>query len=230
MNGRWRSRTKGAWTAISRAPHLAAVALFAKGDAWHGGGLFVDDRRYWLNDGYGHQVLGDSGEVRRAEPAPYRPVWGGECWGVYFHRLMRDGWIMRDELGVRGSSESMVVFERPLWRGWTLRKIARAMVGAPPGKGVYHDEHVLLCGDRAVRHESWEWAEVDGDRLVWAERGALWAGRIGARSAKRDDPLEDVRMLHDFSEMTFEAIEAPYPRVEPAPRSAPRERKRKRNR
>src|SRR5262252_8905258 len=40
MDGRWSSRTRGAWTAISIAPHLKAIALYAKGDCWHGGGLF----------------------------------------------------------------------------------------------------------------------------------------------------------------------------------------------
>ena len=211
MNGRWASRTKGAWTAISRAPYLAAVALYAKGDCWHGGGMFVDDHSYWLNDGYGHQLLADTREVRRADPPPYQPLWGGECWGVYFHRLLRDGWLMRDDLEVNAATASMVVFERPLWRGWTLRKIARAMIGAPPGKGVYHDEHELVHGERELSRERWEWADVDGDRLVWVEAGALWAGRISARSARRDDPVEDVRKLHDFSDMKFEALAAPYP-------------------
>ena len=42
MNGHWGSRAKGAWTAISRAPYLTAIALFAKGDCWNGGGLFTD--------------------------------------------------------------------------------------------------------------------------------------------------------------------------------------------
>jgi hypothetical protein len=54
MNGKWNSETKGAWTAISRAPYLKAIALFAKGDCWNGGGLFAGRNTYWLNDGYGH--------------------------------------------------------------------------------------------------------------------------------------------------------------------------------
>jgi hypothetical protein len=213
MNGRWTGRAKGAWTAISRAPYLHAIALFAKGDCWHGGGLFVDDRTYWLNDGYGHAVLEDTTDVRRADPAPYRPEWGGECWGVYFPRLLRDGWTMRGDISDHGTSESSVVFERPLAHGWTLRRIARATIGAPPGKGVYHDEHDLVhASGREVMRHGWEWAEPDGDRLVWAEAGALWAGRITAASAKRADPVDGARVLHDFSAMAFEAIAAPYAR------------------
>ena len=56
MNGQRDSETKGAWTAISRAPYLKAITLLAKGDCWHGGGLFTGDRSCWLNDGYGHTV------------------------------------------------------------------------------------------------------------------------------------------------------------------------------
>ena len=53
MNGRWDSETKGAWTAISRVPYLKATDLFAKGDCWHGGGLFLSGREFWPNNGHG---------------------------------------------------------------------------------------------------------------------------------------------------------------------------------
>ena len=213
MNGKWSSEAKGAWTAISRAPYLHAIALFAKGDCWNGGGLFVDDKTYWLNNGYGHDILTDTTEVTRAASSPYVPRWGGECWGVYFHRLLRDGWTMRNDLSLGTQTDSTVVFEKPLWHGWTLRKLARATIGAPPGKGVYFDEHELVSHGRELPHEAWEWADVDRDRLVWAEGGKLFAAKITATSAKRDEPLQDVRELHDFNAMTFEPLVAPYDRA-----------------
>jgi len=212
MNGKWSAPTAGAWTAISRAPYLRAIALFAKGDCWHGGGLFVDNRTYWLNDGYGHKVLTNTTEVARADPAPSMPYRGGECWGVYGNRLVRDGWTPRPELAPLGTrSEGMMVFERPLLHGWVLRKLARAG-SPPPGKSIYFDEHELVkpTAGRELPRPSWEWADVDGDRLVWAEAGALWAGRITARSAKLDDPIDGAKLLHDFSAMKFQAIRAPY--------------------
>jgi hypothetical protein len=207
MNGKWSTPAKGAWTAISRAPHLKAIALFAKGDCWNGGGLFVDDKTYWLNNGYGHAILEDTTEVTRAESPPHVPRFGGECPGVYFPRLMRDGWTMRDDLSLGAGTD---VFEKPLWHGWTLRKFARAMIGAPPGKGVYFDEHELVGYGRELPREGWEWADVDRDRLVWAAGGKLFAARITKASAKGDDPLVDVRELHDFNDMTFEPLIAPY--------------------
>jgi hypothetical protein len=65
MNGRWDSATKGSWTAISKAPYLKAIALFAKGDCWNGGGLFTGERQYWLNGGDAHEVQKESGSLRR---------------------------------------------------------------------------------------------------------------------------------------------------------------------
>ena len=38
-----------AWTAVSRPPYFTALALWPKGDCWHGGGLFLGPRRIWLN-------------------------------------------------------------------------------------------------------------------------------------------------------------------------------------
>jgi hypothetical protein len=229
MNGHWGSRAKGAWTAISRAPYLHAVTLWAKGDCWHGGGLFVDDRTYWLNNGYGHTLLDDTGEVTRAERPPFAPRFGGECWGVYFERLLRDGWTMHPELQFDFSMDALVGWDKPLWHGWTLRKLARAQVGAPPGKGVYYDEHELIGpreggrGRELMRH-TWEWADVDRNRLVWAEAGKLYAARITKASATREDPLDDVRELYDFNPLTFEAIRAPYAgAAKPVPTGAPEE-------
>jgi hypothetical protein len=209
MDGRWSSRTRGSWTAISIAPHLKAIALYAKGDCWNGGGLFVDNRRYWLNDGYGHTALETTTLVERALPAPYATTWGGECWGVYFNRLERDGWTLRPELAIGAAGARTIVFEKPLAHGWTLRKLAHASIGKKPeGQGVYHDEHELVhASGRELPRAEWEWAERDGDRLVWAERGKLWAGELDARHA---DPIVRAHVLRDFSAMTFEARRAPY--------------------
>lgn len=211
MNGHWGSRAKGSWTAISRAPYLKAVTLLAKGDCWNGGGLWVDNKHYWLNNGYGHTMLEDTGEVTRASGTPYRATWGGECPGVYYNRLARDGWTHRRDLALGATLASIDVWEKPLAHRWTLRKLANAMVGQPVGKSVYFDQHELIGpgGRELVRHD-WEWCDLDGARIVWATGGCLYAGKLTAKSATREDPIDDVTLLHDFNDMTFEAKPAPY--------------------
>ena len=202
MNGK-PGEARGSWTAVSRAPYLKALALFAKGDGWHGGGLFTGDRRYWLNDGHGHEVIRDTREVKRdVKFQPTAEFWG-ECPGVYYVRLLRDGWrlIGREVLG-RWHHRS--TFEKPLAGGWTLHKVAHEQVGAPPGKGCYWDEHALIRPGTVIACPEWVWADVDGERLVWASGGKLHAGRLEGQG------VAGVAELKDFNGMAFEPIPAPY--------------------
>jgi hypothetical protein len=201
MNGRWQSETKGSWTAISRVPYLKAISLFAKGDCWHGGGLFFSDKGFWLNDGRGHAALKTARDLRRNVNRHPPNNFGGECLTVYYNRLQRDGWVMsKDEY------QGATLFEKKLPKSWLLRKLAFAEIDAPPGRGCYWDAHEL-------RHEStgtvlalpeWEWADFVDGRLVWAVEGQLRAGRLGRGQ------LVSEKLLHDFNDMKFEAIVAPY--------------------
>lgn len=205
MNGKLDTETKGSWTAISKAPWLKAIVLLGKGDCWHGGGMFTGDRQYWLNDGYGHRILRDSSLVHRDNG--YQPIghFGGECPNVYYPRLLRDGWSMKNERGPR--LDSAKVFERPLGHGWILRKIAHEQVGSPEGKGCYWDEHELVHETKGavIQHPDWEWADRDGESVVWASAGCLYRARIN-----RSKGIGNPKLLHDFRGMKFQAIAAPY--------------------
>lgn len=202
MNGKWRSATKGSWTAISRVPYLKALVLHGKGDAWQGGGLFTGKYRYWLNGC--HTLLQDHRLLNRDEK--YRPQtgFGAECLGVYYPRLLRDGWRLTGRLA-NGIHDQMHVFEKLLGAGWTLRKYAHTGVDSPQGKGCYWDDHELVkpAGDSLPRRD-WEWADVDGERLVWATDGKLFAGRMTKQG------ISGETLLADFNDMKFERIEATY--------------------
>ena len=205
MNGKWDSETKGSWTAISRAPYLRALALFAKGDCWHGGGLWTGNRTYWLNDGYGHCTLQDTTLVRRDEDFEPSEYFGGECLGVYYPRLFRDGWRLVERTN-SAKWKHADAFEKPLDHGWSLRKTAHAEIDSPDGKGCYWDEHQIVHveSDRQIAGADWEWADVDAGRLVWASKGRLFCGQV------TPDGLANEAELYDFNQMTFEAIQAPY--------------------
>ncbi|MBA3531790.1 MAG: hypothetical protein H0T73_07725 [Ardenticatenales bacterium] len=205
MNGQWESEARGSWTAISRAPYLKALALFPKGNGWHGGGLWTGKRTYWLNDGYGHGVLRSTTEVQRDLAYSPPQLYGGECPGVYYPRLLRDGWTLRERIQV-AKWKDVFIFEKWVAHGWALRKLAHAEVDAPPGKGVYWDEHELLhrASGETIACPDWEWAELDGKRLVWAAGGKLWAARL------KGDGLMGQRELFDFRGMVFAPLRAPY--------------------
>jgi hypothetical protein len=205
MNGRWSSSVKGSWTAISRAPYLKAVSLFAKGDCWHGGGLFQTATQYWLNDGYGHEVREEDRRLRRITKYPWHEQYGGECLGVYYIRLQRDGWKMK-YTAPDGQGGQVTLFEKRVNGHWKLRKHAHATLFRPEGRGVYYDTHDLFNArtEETLPKDIWEWAEVDGGRLVWAADGCLFSGHVSAKG------LGGEKVLHDFKPMQFERVAAPY--------------------
>ena len=99
MNGRWSSETGGSWTAISYVPWLKAIELHGKGDCWEGGGLFLTNNSYWLNDRYftPAKTLIISTEVKRDSSYIPEGQFGAEDTGVYYRRLKRDGWKLIEQ-------------------------------------------------------------------------------------------------------------------------------------
>ncbi|MFZ5557521.1 MAG: hypothetical protein ACOZDY_12520 [Pseudomonadota bacterium] len=205
MNGRWSSRVKGSWTAISRAPYLKALALWAKGDCWQGGGLFLGPKKYWINGGGAHELLHDESRLQASLDSPWHEGYGGECPGVYYIRLQRDGWAMQ-HTAPDGADGRVTRFEKRVNDHWRLRKLAFATLFRPEGRGCYFDRHQLRNArtGETVDLPAWEWAEVDRGRIVWAEAGVLFAARVERRG------LGAALALHDFNGLAFERLEAPY--------------------
>jgi hypothetical protein len=205
LSGKWHAEARGAWTAVSIAPYLKAIVLLAKGDAWHGGGLFISSNRYWVNGGSMHTPLRDSRLVQSDENYKPQGQWGSECLSVYYPRLLRDGWTALDppQRDAQGRTRR---FEKAAAAGWVLRKLAHAEVGAGPGKSVFWDEHTLYApsSDVAIPCPAWEWAEWDGRRLLWAQGGRLYAGALNQHG------LAEEQVLYDFNAMVFQEIAAPY--------------------
>ena len=188
------------WTALSRAPYLKALDFYPKGDAWEGGGLFLQNRKYFLNDRY---YLKQDAERRtsglecvtgvRAEHAH-----GAECLSIYFPRLIRDGWIRIEQ------QNNSFIFEKPAWQGWTLRKISHAGGNKKLG-GSYWDEHQLESSNgKRLSYPDWEWADVNKKTIIFAENGKLFRVKL-----TKEDVLKP-KALEDFSKYTFEPIQAPY--------------------
>jgi hypothetical protein len=201
--GRRHAETKGTWTAVSRAPWLHAVTLYGKGDCWEGGGLFTSNRKFWLN-GCHFPVRESKGVELDPKFQPERGF-GAECPSVYYPRLLRDGWHLEMKTGP-GRVAPCTVFAKPLSHGWVLRKFAFADCRHPEGRSVYWDEHELEHEGRKalLSVPEWEWAELDGESLLWAAEGKLFRAAMGAGGPKA------AKMLYDFNTMTFERRVAPY--------------------
>lgn len=195
LNARWHSETEGSYTAISRAPYLKAVTLYAKGDAWGGGGLWTGPRTYWLNHHSPLQVpLRTTGEVRPDLNAD-RPGGGWECPYIYFERLRRDGWAEVEGKPVHPEIGS---FDKRLG-AWRMRKTVFF-------RGAYRCRHTLEHPGTGTRHDcaDWEWAEITGSTILYAAKGSLYRANVTLK-----DGIES-RLVRDFNRMKFEAIAAPY--------------------
>ncbi len=191
------TETGGTWTAVSRTPWLTALDLWPKGDSWNGGGLFLDNARYWLNGCHGAGRCASG--LAAVHESPIGPQRNNECLGIYFARLARDGWTELSWDPWRAE------FSKPLPLGWVLHKTAIAEVPPPQGAGIYRDEHLLERRDGEVlARPGWEWADRDGRDVVYAEGGCLWRQRV--ESAER---LGEPQLVHDFNAMAFEGRTAP---------------------
>lgn len=205
-NGKWKSETKGSWTAISQTPYLKAIGLWAKGSTYFGGGLFTDNKTYWKNGFHDDEELMAPRGFKEVEEYPWREHYGGECPGVYFVRLQRDGWTLTGHQRIRGGTEW--VFEKAIHKGWVLQKTSICTAVKAVGRGSYYDIHMLRKFDGSILLDlpTWQWADWDrhNGRIVWVTAGVLHEAFPGTKG------LTNPKALFDFNPLTFEEFRAPY--------------------
>ena len=192
------------WTAISRAPYLKALDLWFNGTAWNGGGLFMDNRKVWLNTPATGIVIPCTARrgsgLETSRDFPFETYYGGECPGVYLHRLARDGWTEKHQ------AENSIVFEKPLAFGWALQKL---FVSGHPGNGYgcYWERHRIINAERHLKVDGsgWRWADFDAprNRILYAKNGCIFSLPVAADFGM---PV----MLRNLNNVKFEAVPAPY--------------------
>ena len=198
-----------AWTAVSRPPWLTALALWPKGDCWHGGGLFVSNRHVALN----HRPEAAIPHVKhkpRGLKVIADPKASGEDDPLYSRRLHRDGWQVRQEweVGYHGPPKfyrTVAPEIRARRRGGGASTQAVVMARRLDGLSYRESFSVEgLSGDVASELPGAEWLDWDhAGRLVLLRDGRLWVAdpdRIEASG---------FRELQDFRDDTPVALESP---------------------
>ncbi len=198
LQGRQGSNVSTSFTAISKAPYLKPIAQWDKADSLYGGGLFADRITYWINDERSHKPVRLPRDLQKAAHYQGENTYGSDCASVYFLRLQRDGWVLKDYRD-QPETDRVGVFEKPADKGWILRKVAHSTAATP-------DAHELIHASKGTQlaFPDWEWADMDRSRLVWSKEGKLFAAQLG------ENGLQGEKEIYDFNLLSFVARPVPY--------------------
>jgi len=199
------------WTAISRPPYFTALHFYGCNHSWGGGGLFMSDRHYWVDEG-GFGLSGaeshlSTGLVRQMQP----PDWIRRDRDFYHGRLVRDGWQLLEEETLpahRGMQTWKWRYGREVRKSWQLIKTLTLSLTdrSPSGSSFWETHH--LAGPSWTQELGDEWADVDGRSVILAARGCLFRVPVHAK-----DPGE-LKQIADLNGHTFRRVAAPYQGVD----------------
>ena len=190
-----------AWTAVSRAPWLTALALWPKTDTWWGGGLFTGARRLWLNHPPEHAQAHPDHQPHGLSIAT-NPEAQGENEPIYRRRLERDGWILRQEWEVERARSGT---------GYTTLVPEQRVKHAPADAGL--GEAAIIIERRIDRFRDRELFRIEGvqpprelppgpldwmdwdpaGRIIALSGGRIWAARVEGSIVQRFIELIDLR-------------------------------------
>jgi hypothetical protein len=190
------------WTSISLAPYLKAVGRYAVSSGLPGGGFFLAENRCWFQNAWRvHQECADVTEESNEPEDEFNHDWRK----IYFRRLHRDGWTVEKKIN-QGERLDAFTWIKTIGKQWVLKNCIEpsGLGGLGHGEFIVEYQVVNFATGDVQKCRDWEWADVDGSRLLWAEGGKIFSADIEAQG------LGPAKMLHDFNDMTFQEIEAPY--------------------
>jgi len=192
-----------AWTAISRPPYLTALALWPKGDCWHGGGLFTTNKRVWLNHLPAQAIPHPKHRPRGIEVTD-NPNAAGEDDPVYLARLERDGWIFEQPYKLKKEKYGFGTDQPRVYRRSSPDAL-RTLVMADFIEGHNRrSEFTLRHNGGTTSLSNAEWADWDQrGRLVFMREGKLFAANVDAEGRLHEQELAS------FDEARFELQKAP---------------------
>ena len=190
-----------AWTAISKPPYLTALALWPKGDCWHGGGLFETNNRVMLNhrpeDSKPHPNHLPKGV--RVKPNPDA---AGEDDPIEIPRSERDGWVFTQWLQYdykRRVTVKPCIFEK---RHPNKRLVLIVAKSFARNQEAWTCE-ILDSMQNRLTVGTGTWADWDQQgQLVFAANGKLFRGAV-----KRDHV--ELKQVADFNSSKPVQFQAP---------------------
>ncbi len=209
------------WTAVSRPPFFTALALWPKGDAWGGGGLFSSEHVIHLNHRDNERRLAPAFKLPlriRVRRLGSRPGWGEDS-PIWEERIRRDGWMSRhpgQEIQHPYGSATWFEYSPPIqWSkpepGSRPRyELWMSINGLKERDGPWYVTNYEVRGERDEvidlgRCDSVEWSP-EGDVLL-AKNGMLF--RLRRLHNRELPPVESAVCVADLTSRTFAPREAP---------------------
>lgn len=207
------------WTAISRPPWLTALALWPKGDAWGGGGLWDDDGSIAVSHAPSPITPAEGSVMPRKVKVRELGLGRGEDAPIWSARLVRDGW----RCTARGRSGAPDFDKSPVWKldppnvwektcptdrervlSMRVHGVAERGGGKSEGDWYVIDHEVREDEDTLALGRS-EWADFapSGD-LLFAQGGVLY--RLPRRFGL---DREKARVVADLRDDRFVARRSP---------------------
>ena len=189
-----------AWTAISKPPYLTALALWPKGDCWHGGGSFKNDRVVLLNHKPEVSTPHKKHKPHRLLLVIPNPQAHGEDDPIFSQRLERDGWQLREAWQVENRGYPKLFHTiQPEVREKTNPNRTHAVRLTRSIECLDYSEDFAIRDVRQflvanIARASW----VDWDqqgRLVFARDGKIFAASIKGDSNLTEELLIDLNPL-----------------------------------
>jgi hypothetical protein len=185
-----------AWTAISRPPFLTALALWPKGDCWHGGGSFKNAKVILLNHKPAVSKPHKDHKPHRFLVIP-NPNAYGEDDPIFSQRLQRDGWGLKQAWQIKNRGYPK------LFR--TLQPEVREKFSPDRGYAIsltrsiecldYSEEFAVrgVKNSLITKLEKASWVDWDQQgRLVLAKDGKIFAASIGDGGQLAENLLLDL--------------------------------------
>jgi len=187
-----------AWTAVSRAPWLSALALWPKGDCWWGGGLFLSERTLWLNHRPAEATPHPDHLPKKLKVVP-NPDAHGENEPIYRRRLERDGWRPRQEWKMewQGLGGYRTITRDQQVKMQSLPESAVTIVLERWVDNLKYREQFWIEGletELELPPGPVQWLDWDaGGRIIALASGRVWATSVTGGRAARFAELLDLR-------------------------------------
>jgi hypothetical protein len=196
-----------AWTAISKPPYLTALAIWPKGDCWHGGGIFENNSSVWLNHKPEKAKLHEDYKLPKRLYVKPNPKARGEDFPIFSKRLKLNGWQLIDKGQTRYEGiKNGFQFSKPMvWekktKSYKLQYQLLSM-GDSDKIGHYNEEFIISSGNDQIYIKDCQWANFSNKgELIFAKNGRLYKGHIGKGALKEE-------LVADLNGNVFEEIES----------------------